>query len=165
MYIFWPPAQAGFHVYGSELITGPPVLQGFLCTHHEASGLDKIPHLCRSMRWVFRAVGLPRCPHHRLQCRLTCTCMTAYSSPGLPLDRVSLARAMRPPAWTGFHVCLNPCGGSPALSGLPDVRSVASSIDRLLCVWQCDHLWASRFAGLSLHTQRGLRLRPTSMHV
>ena len=37
----------GFHVSYSVFITGPPAVSGFPYTHNKASGLDRLPCLCR----------------------------------------------------------------------------------------------------------------------
>ena len=44
-----------------------------------------------------------------------------FISSGLPLCRASLIKTIRPPAYTGFHVYVDPCSGFLALSGFPVV--------------------------------------------
>ena len=74
-------------------------------------------------------------------------------APGLPRCRASLVLTMRPPAYTGFHICVDPCSGPPAVSGFPDDHNMASGIDRLPCILQCIYHRASRVVGLPLFTQ------------
>ena len=59
-----------------------------------------------------------------------------YLSPGLPLCRASLIHTIRPPAETGFHVCVDPGSGSPAVSSFLVVYNMASGIDRFPCTLQ-----------------------------
>ena len=131
MFAVWPPALTDFCAYGSVIISGPPALPVFPCTRSEASGLDRLPCMCRSTRWASHHVGLPRCPHHGLRKRPASVGVTVYSSPGLPLCRAFLARAMRPLASTSIYVCVDPRGGPPAMSGFPDVYSTTFGIGRL----------------------------------
>ena len=52
MYTMWPPAWTGFHESCRAFITGPPAASGFPFTPQKASGMDRLPFVCRSIQWA-----------------------------------------------------------------------------------------------------------------
>ena len=98
LYTIWPPAWTGFHVSYRVFITGPPALSGFPYTQSKASGMDRLPCVCRSIQWASRIVGLPGYILYGLRHGPASMYLTVYLSPGLPLCRASHIHTIRPPA-------------------------------------------------------------------
>ena len=158
LYTVWPLAWTGFHVSYSVFIIGPPALSGFPYTHNKTSCIHRFPCVCRSLQWASRIVGLPSRIQYGLRHGPASMYLTVYLSSGLPLCRASLIHTIRHPAYTGFHVHVDPGSGPPALSGFPMVYKMASGMDRLACILQCIYHRASPLCQSSLIQSYGVVL-------
>ena len=99
----WPLAESSLQVAGHVFHHRASREFGLPLTAAPASGVDRLPGVCRFHCWASSGVGFPIHIHDGLRRRPASRYIRAHIAPGLPPRRASFLCASRPPALTGFH--------------------------------------------------------------